>query len=148
MRPWMLIAGVAALALVAVAGGQLANGERCADPPGLYGDPPAGWSYTPRPATDARPGDDVQVARRPGSKTVGYLISVPVQDQDGESLDAYLAQSADTTVTNEGEINGRKVIRAAPGEGGRVVAAVKACHFVQVLSADPQVAEELARAVF
>ena len=148
MRPWMLIAGVAALALVAVAGGQLANGERCADPPGLYGDPPAGWSYTPRPATDARPGDDVQVARRPGSKTVGYLISVPVQDQDGESLDAYLAQSADTTVTNEAEINGRKVIRAAPGEGGRVVAAVKACHFVQVLSADPQVAEELARAVF
>lgn len=73
---------------------------------------------------------------------------MPIQDQDGESLDAYLAQSADTTVTNEGEINGRDVIRAAPGEGGRVVAAVKACHFVQVLAADPQVAEELARAVF
>ena len=77
MRPWMLIAGVAALALVALAGGQLANGERCADPPGLYGEPPAGWSYTPRPATDPRPGEDVQVARRAGSKTVGYLISVP-----------------------------------------------------------------------
>ena len=39
MKPWMLIAGVAALALVALAGGQLAKGERCADPPGLYGEP-------------------------------------------------------------------------------------------------------------
>ncbi|MDA0170630.1 hypothetical protein OJ998_16130 [Solirubrobacter taibaiensis] len=147
MRPWMLIAGVAALALVALAGGQLANGERCADPPGLYGEPPAGWSYTPQPATD-NSGDDVRVARRAGTKTVAYLIAVPVQDQDGETLDAYLAQAADTTVTNEGEINGRDVVRAAPGEGGRVVAGLKACHVVQVLSADPRVAEELARAVF
>lgn len=145
-NPWLLIAGVVALALVAGAGQRLLAGERCADPPDLFGTPPEGYRYAVERRERLRSGEAAYVARGPGKPA--FLIAVSVPDPQAQSLDAYVALAQNSDFVNKAEIDGREVVRLAPEQGGRAVAAYKACHFVQVGSEDPGVAEDVARAVF
>ncbi|MDA0135979.1 hypothetical protein [Solirubrobacter deserti] len=140
----MLIAGVVVLALAAGAGERLLDGERCVAPPELYGDPPAGYRYVAQRSL----ADDAREVRRTGSRVTGYLAAVRVPDGEEEDLDAVGERAAPGDVVSRGEIDGRAVARLAPENGGRIVMGFKACHLVQAGSADPRMAEEVARTVF
>lgn len=145
-NPWLLIAGVVALALVAGVGQRLLSGEGCADPPELFGAPPEGYRYEPEAREKLRDGEAAYVAR--GSGKPAFLVSVSVPEPEAQNLDAYIGLAQDTDIVNKAEIDGREVVRLAPAKGGRAVAAFKSCHFIQVGSEDPSVAEDVARAVF
>ncbi len=145
-NPWLLIAGVVALALVAGVGQRLLAGEGCADPPELFGAPPPGYRYEPETREQLGPGEAAYVARA-GDKSA-FLISVSVPEPEAQNLDAYIGLAQKTDIVNKAEIDGREVVRLAPEQGGRAVAAFKSCHFIQVGSRDPAVAEDVARAVF
>lgn len=145
-RPWLLIAGVVALALVAGVGQRLLAGESCAEPPELFGAPPQGYRYAPDPRQKLRTGEAAYVAR--GPEEPAFLISVSVPEPEAQNLDAYVELAQDSDIVNKAEIDGREVVRLAPGQGGRAVAAFKSCHFIQVGSEDAGVAEDVARAVF
>jgi hypothetical protein len=143
--PGLIIAGVVVLAALALLGQRLMAGERCVSPPELYGSAPAGYRYEPDRSAALAPGDSVYTARGRGADA--FLIAVSVPDPDAQDLDAYLGLAGNSDIVSRSEIDGREVVRLAPERGGRAVAAYKACHFVQVGSQDPAVAEDVARAV-